>query len=74
MFELDKKLIKSISIHILQDPMAYMTRAKTKLGVQPAPVIASFSSRGPNPIQPIILKVHSLLISPTLPLVCSNTP
>ncbi|KAJ1390356.1 Peptidase S8/S53 domain [Sesbania bispinosa] len=37
-------------------PMVYMTRAKTLLGVKPAPVIASFSSRGPNSIQPIILK------------------
>jgi len=40
--------------------MAYMTKAKTEVGVKPAPVIASLSSRGPNPIQPIILKVHSL--------------
>lgn len=41
-------------------PMAYMTKAKTEVGVKQAPVIASLSSRGPNPIQPIILKVHSL--------------
>nr|KYP76253.1 Subtilisin-like protease [Cajanus cajan] len=39
-----------------KSPMAYMTRAKTLLGIKPAPVIASFSSRGPNPIQPTILK------------------
>jgi hypothetical protein len=40
--------------------MAYMSKAKTEVGVKPAPVIASLSSRGPNPIQPIILKVHPL--------------
>jgi len=40
--------------------MAYMTRAKTLLGLKPAPVIASLSSKGPNPIQLSILKVHSL--------------
>lgn len=39
-----------------KSPMAYMTRAKTLLGVKPAPVIASLSSRGPNLIQPTILK------------------
>ncbi|RZB51060.1 Subtilisin-like protease SBT5.3 isoform B [Glycine soja] len=37
-------------------PMAYMTRAKTLLGLKPAPVIASLSSKGPNPIQLSILK------------------
>lgn len=36
--------------------MAYMSKAKTEVGVKPAPVIASLSLRGPNPIQPIILK------------------
>ncbi|RDX60594.1 Subtilisin-like protease SBT5.4, partial [Mucuna pruriens] len=52
-----------------KSPMAYMTRAKTLLGIKPAPVIASLSSRGPNPIQPTILKVHSHFVSsPTLPL------
>lgn len=37
-----------------------MTRAKTLLRVKPAPIIASLSSRGPNLIQPTILKVLSL--------------
>ncbi|XP_062079079.1 subtilisin-like protease SBT5.4 isoform X1 [Humulus lupulus] len=37
-------------------PMAYMTRPKTEVGVKPAPFIASFSSRGPNLIQPALLK------------------
>ncbi|KAK7394584.1 hypothetical protein VNO78_15116 [Psophocarpus tetragonolobus] len=33
-----------------------MSSARTLLGIRPAPVMASFSSRGPNPIQPSILK------------------
>ncbi|XP_024029601.1 subtilisin-like protease SBT5.4 isoform X1 [Morus notabilis] len=37
-------------------PMAYMTRVKTQLGVKPAPLVAFFSSRGPNLIEPTILK------------------
>jgi hypothetical protein len=32
--------------------------AKTFYGRKPAPVMASFSSRGPNKIQPSILKVY----------------
>ncbi|CAI8596481.1 unnamed protein product [Vicia faba] len=43
-------------IKATKNPVAYMSKAKTELGVKPAPVIASLSSRGPNPIQPIILK------------------
>ncbi|XP_019451659.1 PREDICTED: subtilisin-like protease Glyma18g48580 [Lupinus angustifolius] len=33
-----------------------MSIARTLLGTKPAPVMASFSARGPNPIQPSILK------------------
>ena len=36
--------------------MAYMTHV-TELGIKPAPIMASFSSRGPNTIEPSILKV-----------------
>ncbi|CAJ2640139.1 unnamed protein product [Trifolium pratense] len=43
-------------IKATETPVAYMSKAKTEVGVKPAPVIASLSSRGPNPIQPIILK------------------
>ncbi|CAJ1943618.1 unnamed protein product [Sphenostylis stenocarpa] len=39
-----------------QSPMAYISRVKTELGVKPAPYVASFSSRGPNAVDPAILK------------------
>ncbi|KAF5456135.1 hypothetical protein F2P56_025645 [Juglans regia] len=38
------------------NPTAIVGNAVTKLGVQPSPVIAAFSSRGPNPLTPEILK------------------
>lgn len=38
------------------NPSATITRGDTKLGVQPSPVVAAFSSRGPNPLTPNILK------------------
>ncbi|KAF7815678.1 subtilisin-like protease [Senna tora] len=38
------------------NPIAFMDKAKTFLGIKPAPVMASFSSRGPNVIQPKLLK------------------
>jgi len=34
-----------------------MSQAKTLFGRKPAPVMASFSSRGPNQVQPYILNV-----------------
>lgn len=40
------------------NPMAHLTKVKTQLNIKPAPVIATFSSRGPNPISPSILKVY----------------
>ncbi|PIN12410.1 Tripeptidyl-peptidase II [Handroanthus impetiginosus] len=47
-----------IKKYIFSEPDASATIAPggTKLGVQPSPVIAAFSSRGPNPITPDILK------------------
>ncbi|XP_050214024.1 subtilisin-like protease SBT1.7 [Mercurialis annua] len=37
-------------------PTAAIAFGGTHLGVQPSPVVAAFSSRGPNPITPAILK------------------
>ncbi|RHN63362.1 putative tripeptidyl-peptidase II [Medicago truncatula] len=39
-----------------KSPVAYITRVKTQLGVKASPSIAAFSSRGPNTIEPSILK------------------
>lgn len=36
--------------------LAYLTAARTYIGVRPAPIMAGFSSRGPNVLQPLILK------------------
>lgn len=38
------------------NPTATITQGSTQLGIQPSPVVAAFSSRGPNPITPEILK------------------
>ncbi|KAI9187219.1 hypothetical protein LWI28_025662 [Acer negundo] len=43
-------------INSTKTPGAYMTRVKTDLNTEPSPVMASFSSRGPNVIEPSILK------------------
>ncbi|CAJ2664207.1 unnamed protein product [Trifolium pratense] len=43
-------------INITKSPMASISRVETQLGVKPAPVMASFSSRGPNVLDPSILK------------------
>ncbi|XVE95004.1 hypothetical protein REPUB_Repub02eG0059100 [Reevesia pubescens] len=38
------------------NPTATIGPGTTKLGIQPSPVVAAFSSRGPNPVTPAILK------------------
>ncbi|KAJ0754610.1 putative tripeptidyl-peptidase II [Helianthus annuus] len=38
------------------NPTAMITSGGTQLSVQPAPLVAGFSSRGPNPLTPEILK------------------
>ncbi|OMP06961.1 hypothetical protein COLO4_07758 [Corchorus olitorius] len=43
-------------INSTQNPTAYITPVKTELGTKPAPFMASFSSRGPNSIEPSLLK------------------
>ncbi|KAJ0754609.1 putative tripeptidyl-peptidase II [Helianthus annuus] len=47
-----------IKRYIVSDnnPTATITSGGTQLGVQPSPVVAAFSSRGPNPLTPEILK------------------
>ncbi|PIA26295.1 hypothetical protein AQUCO_09500040v1 [Aquilegia coerulea] len=40
-------------------PTAHISPAKTVIGSQPAPRVASFSSKGPNALTPAILKVHN---------------
>nr|GMD03542.1 subtilisin-like protease SBT5.3 [Ipomoea batatas] len=43
-------------INKTRNPVAHITHPNTILGVKPAPVVAAFSSRGPNTINPEILK------------------
>lgn len=43
-------------IRTSQNPRATMVFHETQIGVKPAPVIASFSSRGPNAVSPYIVK------------------
>ncbi|XP_058763582.1 subtilisin-like protease SBT5.4 [Vicia villosa] len=43
-------------INSTKSPMASISRVETQMGVKPAPFMASFSSRGPNPLDPSILK------------------
>ncbi|XP_031131231.1 subtilisin-like protease SBT5.3 isoform X2 [Ipomoea triloba] len=43
-------------INKTRNPVAHITHPNTLLGVKPAPVIAAFSSRGPNTVNPEILK------------------
>ncbi|KOM32690.1 hypothetical protein LR48_Vigan01g224600, partial [Vigna angularis] len=43
-------------IRSTKSPTAYISRVITELGVKPAPNVALFSSRGPNHIDPAILK------------------
>ncbi|XP_031270569.1 subtilisin-like protease SBT1.7 [Pistacia vera] len=47
-----------IKKYVASDPkaMATITSGGTKLGVKPSPVVAAFSSRGPNPVTPELLK------------------
>ncbi|XP_072955848.1 subtilisin-like protease SBT1.7 [Typha angustifolia] len=53
-----EKAGNAIRAYVLSDPAPTATIAfgGTKVGVQPSPVVAAFSSRGPNAITPEILK------------------
>ncbi|KAG5255365.1 hypothetical protein OIU76_018980 [Salix suchowensis] len=52
--EMGRKILSYINN--TRKPMSKISRAKTVLGSQPAPRIASFSSKGPNSLTPEILK------------------
>ncbi|XP_021760673.1 subtilisin-like protease SBT5.3 [Chenopodium quinoa] len=54
-----------------RDPIASITGARTELGIKPAPIIAYFSSRGPNKITPEILKPD--VIAPGVSIVAAYT-
>ncbi|XP_061342306.1 subtilisin-like protease SBT5.4 isoform X2 [Gastrolobium bilobum] len=43
-------------INHTKSPVAHISRVKTELGIKPAPIVAGFSSRGPNVLEPAILK------------------
>lgn len=55
----------------LSMPMATIEFRGTRVGVRPAPVVAAFSARGPNPVTPEILKPD--LIAPGLNILASWT-
>jgi hypothetical protein len=42
---------------VLRDPSGFVIKGRTVLGKRPAPVMAAFSSQGPNAVNPEILKV-----------------
>ena len=46
---------------LCRSPVGKIGRVRTELGTKPAPFMAEFSSRGPNIIEPAILKVHTHL-------------
>ncbi|CAJ1929387.1 unnamed protein product [Sphenostylis stenocarpa] len=49
------KAIKMYLQHA-QNPTATLVFQGTKVGIEPSPIVSAFSSRGPNPITPDILK------------------
>nr|KYP52426.1 Subtilisin-like protease [Cajanus cajan] len=55
---LDSKAVKAIKEYLSSDPKSTATIVSqgTKVGIKPSPVVAWFSSRGPNTITPEILK------------------
>ncbi|KAI3960758.1 hypothetical protein MKW92_014205 [Papaver armeniacum] len=56
--DVDAKSADAIKSYIFSDPnpTATIIFGETRLGVQPSPVVAAFSSRGPNVVTPEILK------------------
>ncbi|KAL0550253.1 hypothetical protein IC582_014759 [Cucumis melo] len=43
-------------INSTKSPMAFITHVKTEMGIKPSPMVADFSSRGPNPIIDSMIK------------------
>ncbi|XP_019246989.1 PREDICTED: subtilisin-like protease SBT5.3 [Nicotiana attenuata] len=52
-------------------PTAYITRPTTELGTKPAPIVAAFSSIGPNRVTPEILKPD--IIAPGVSIIAAYT-
>ncbi|KAL2348338.1 hypothetical protein Fmac_002338 [Flemingia macrophylla] len=66
----DGKAIKSY-LSCSRKPTARLVFCGTEVGIKPSPVVASFSSRGPNPITPEILKPD--LIAPGVDILAAYT-
>lgn len=64
-----KRLTLVMDMYFYRLPTGYITPPTTKIGTKPAPVMAAFSSKGPNTISPDILKV---LLMKTVPHFCSQ--
>ncbi|XP_010542042.1 PREDICTED: subtilisin-like protease SBT5.3 [Tarenaya hassleriana] len=54
-----------------QNPVAHITPPRTILGTKPAPVVAAFSSKGPNIVTPEILKPD--IIAPGVSVIAAYT-
>ncbi|KAL1212913.1 Subtilisin-like protease SBT1.5 [Cardamine amara subsp. amara] len=54
--EIRRYISESSKSHSSKQPTATIVFKGTRLGIRPAPVVASFSARGPNPETPEILK------------------
>lgn len=49
-------------INSSSNPTAIVTPGRTQLGVRPSPTMAAFSSIGPNPVEPNIIKVYKHIV------------
>ncbi|XP_050371390.1 subtilisin-like protease SBT5.4 [Argentina anserina] len=58
-------------IKYTKTPVAYLTPVKTELGTKPAPLVAPFSSRGPNLLEQAILKPD--IIAPGVSIIAAYT-
>ncbi|XP_031280348.1 subtilisin-like protease SBT5.4 [Pistacia vera] len=58
-------------IHSTKDPVAHISNVKTEIDTKAAPAIAEFSARGPNMIDPTILKPD--VIAPGVNIIAANS-